>query len=139
MSCCEAIITRMPHILTREQSARKILAADIFGLSRTGTIKPWTDLRELADHIAEYTSRNLAYQDDALNAFRGLLGRSHFYSYFGPPLAVSDLPGLLKQHQDWSIGFARGLYWTPHCLGGVGTRGRWASLSRRPAFPSWLG
>jgi hypothetical protein len=53
-------------------------------------------------------------------------------------LAVSDLPGLLKQHQDWSIGFARGLYWTPHCLGGVGTGGRWASLSRRPAFPSWV-
>lgn len=140
ISCCEAIVTSISKKdkSNLDGSTKTSISADIFGLARFGG-KPSSELRELADHIREYTGRNLTVQDDALNAFRGMLMRSYFHSYFGIPLAFSNSQVLTDQdsEQDWNRAFARGLYWTPDYEREKGNGAERGSLSRRTDFPSW--
>jgi hypothetical protein len=103
---------------------------------RFGHAAPGPDLRQLAQHLQEYSRRSLTCHSDNLNAFRGLLGRSGFPSYFGIPVAPVDcwtsIVSMRKSPIKVHIGMARGLYWTP-----VRSMGKWSPLLRIPEFPSW--
>jgi hypothetical protein len=103
---------------------------------RFGHAAPGPNLRQLAQHLQEYSRRNLTYQTDNFNAFRGLLGRSGFPSYFGIPIAPADnrtsIASMRRSPIKVHIGIARGLYWTP-----VRSMVKWTALIRIPEFPSW--
>lgn len=103
---------------------------------RFGHTAPGPDLRQLAQHLQEYSRRNLTYSADNLNAFRGLLGRSGFPNYYGIPIAPADdkttIASIRRSPNKPHIGFARGLFWTP-----VRSNFKWTSLVRIPDFPSW--
>ena len=137
MSRCEAVVNGSNDRIKRSRSLTTTLSAEIFGLERTeedlhpSSVSP--ELRELADHIRAYTTRNLTYEDDALDAFRGVLRRSHFPTYYGIPIAPNDISEIGENAKDFNIGFARGLYWLPLRTGGGGR----IPLSRRSKFPSW--
>jgi hypothetical protein len=81
---------------------------------------------ELADHIFQYSGRSLTYADDMLIAFREVLNRTLFTTYYGMMIAQYDEPWPLESIDDCNLGFARGLAWLPS-----------QSLIRRPNFPSW--
>ncbi|KAK1773106.1 HET-domain-containing protein [Copromyces sp. CBS 386.78] len=95
-------------------------------------------LDQLIDLIGSYNKRQLSFQADALNAFRGLLSRVPFITYWGLP--CYELPRGTKQSKETYHSLAlqasdktaaslllRFLCWEPEstCLG------------RREGFPSW--
>ncbi|KAK3689764.1 heterokaryon incompatibility protein-domain-containing protein [Podospora appendiculata] len=136
MDRCEAVTINHdstsglgPPAAAREKQAsmnNNIFSAELIrGEHRTVDGPP---LRKFADHVAAYTSRTLSYQDDIMDAFRGLLAYSPFCTYFAIPIAPVDQPCALDSPELFNIGFARGLAWTPQ----LNTR-----PSRRPGFPSW--
>jgi Heterokaryon incompatibility protein (HET) len=133
MSCSESIVRAASKDSRNGRRVIKTLRADLFELPVLRKEKDCSMLRELVDNITEFTRRQLTYQDDALNAFRGLLARAQFPSYFGLPIAATDSPAEMTEARDWNIGFARGLYWTPHHF----AKFRRTGLSRRPGFPTW--
>lgn len=87
----------------------------------------------LADHISQYSRRQLSFQSDALNAMRGIFERfSHLANptlqYWGIPTNAAAYGGVSQMHlniQDW---FLLGLLWL---LDGE------SCTQRRPEFPSW--
>jgi hypothetical protein len=103
---------------------------------RFGHTAPGPELRQLAQHLQEFTRRTLTFSSDNLNAFRGILGRSGFPNYFGIPVAPSDdratIASIRRSPIKAHIGFARGLYWTP-----VRSNVKWTVLTRIHEFPSW--
>jgi hypothetical protein len=133
MSCCEATAIALSSE-TALASTPGVLSADIFG--HTADVvdydRPRTPLRKFADHVTQYTGRNLTYEMDIMNAFRGLLAKSQFHNYYGIPIAASDWEEA-KSPEDFDYGFARGLFWMPNYSGHGGR----ISLSRRENFPSW--
>ena len=141
MTCSESI-ERGPRLpMANTKNTNKTLRGNLFGRSRALALTQYSQLRQLADHITEYSSRELTYQEDALNAFRGLLTRSPFPTYYGIPIAATDHSEDMHSEEtwnagfaeaDWNIGFARGLYWTPKFLKFYHR----THLSRRPGFPS---
>lgn len=91
---------------------------------RTASLKS----AQLKDHIKEYTTRDLTYDSDSLNAFRGLLARHSHPSYWGIPLLCEE-----KRITCVDASFARGLCWQSlKCLGDDAIKHR-----RRPGFPTW--
>jgi hypothetical protein len=84
----------------------------------------------MTDHITEYSDRSLTYEKDTLDAFRGILLRGPFNSFFG----ILVMPN--KHHISISsdAGFATGLWWTPAL---VQRPEKHTRLQRRPHFPSW--
>jgi hypothetical protein len=141
MSCSEAVVNESSDRIECPKNTTTTLSAEIFGLERDNeSFRPSSrppEFRELVDHITAYTSRNLTYQDDALDVFRGVLKRSHFLTYYGIPLAPRDVSEIVECPKDFNIGFARGLYWLPLRT----TQGRRIHPSRRSKFPSgsWAG
>ncbi|KAE9365247.1 HET-domain-containing protein [Stipitochalara longipes BDJ] len=142
MTCSESIIREASLPTASTRIATTTLRADLFGRSGALASTKYSQLRQLADHITEYSGRELTYQEDALNAFRGLLTRSPFPTYFGIPIAATDHPEDMDSEKpwnigfaetDWNIGLARGLYWTPQFLRFYHR----THLTRRPGFPSW--
>lgn len=130
LTCCEAVIRDSDGIENFESSrSTTTLSAEIFGLDRWRDVGSKTEFRQLADHITGYTARIPTYQDDAPDAFRGILTRSPFHSYYGIPIAPSDGSKVLETSKDFNIGFARGLYWFPRVPSTL--------LSRHSKFPSW--
>ncbi|KAK4211612.1 hypothetical protein QBC37DRAFT_319890, partial [Rhypophila decipiens] len=68
----------------------------------------------LVHHIEVYSRRELTYEVDRLNAFRGLLSRSGFASYHGLPLYTPPFRGLdAPTSRNFDFAFARGLFWQP--------------------------
>ena len=78
------------------------------------------------DQIRAYTQRQLTYNDDILNAFRGLLNRSNFHSFWG--IYLYDYDHRMDGSELAGIGFAYGLFWEAKLHDG---------LARRKGFPSW--
>jgi Heterokaryon incompatibility protein (HET) len=68
-------------------------------------------LGSFASHLTSYTARNLTYESDRLNAFRGILNRQPCSSFWG----VSIFPMENLNHKDKcsnvNSGFAHGLLW----------------------------
>ncbi|KAI2488511.1 HET domain containing protein [Pyrenophora tritici-repentis] len=82
MSCCE---TDTDAGATSYSASHKIpmdLSRRIFHCEHQMA----EDTNDLFDQIEEYSSRSLTHKEDALNAFRGLLNRSRFYTYYGIPI-----------------------------------------------------
>lgn len=101
MNCSESIVRCTNGLAQSTTDATPMLRAGIFGrLSRSGAVEYCLELRLMADHITEYSSRSLTYSDDVLNAFRGLLARSQFHKYFGLPIATSNSPGEMTTDRD---------------------------------------
>lgn len=83
-----------------------------------------------------FTSRVLTYPTDILDAFRGILHRSGFVTFFGVPI----LP--LNSKLDPNIGFSMGLLWgrNPRLATNQlkhSTSETVSVYSRRNGFPSW--
>jgi hypothetical protein len=127
MSCCESVVSGRGNTTLRAAEGG-FLSVNIF--EDTG---PGPELRKFSDHLRQYTSRHLTLDSDALNAFRGFLARSKFWTYYGIPIAPIDSSTFIKTRIELDIGFARGLFWLPQGRGGW----RFKSLSRRSSFPSW--
>jgi hypothetical protein len=89
------------------------------------TFDGYTWLRHIWTDIVEYNKRNLSFAEDALDAFRGMLKASSFYSYWGIPFG----PRLC---QDTQADFICGLAW--RCQASAT---RTSTLSRRNGFPTW--
>ncbi|KAF1833535.1 seven-hairpin glycosidase [Decorospora gaudefroyi] len=92
-------------------------------------------LAELDDHIAEFSGRCLTYQGDALDAFRGLLTRSLFFTYYGVPIAPAANTHHSEHPEVFDFAMARGLNWKPTILNT--TQGARSTFARRREFPSW--
>ena len=78
------------------------------------------------DQVKDYTQRQLTYNNDVLMAFRGLLNRSNFHSFWG--IHLYDYVHLIDELELAEIGFASGLFWEAK---------QNDSLARRNGFPSW--
>lgn len=87
-------------------------------------------------HLFQYKSRQLTYEDDSLNAFKGVLSRSPFYTLWGIPIIFGL--GLRSQSESANMSFAVALWWPPSTNNGDGTR---RPARRRPGCPSssWVG
>lgn len=141
MSCCESIVSgRDDTTFTTEEGST--LGVNIFGNRNEKIFGSMFDIRSthtgnelriFAQHLSQYTSRNLTFESDALNAFLGYLARSQFWTFYGIPIAPTDSSTFMKTRVELDIGFARGLFWLPQPLGAWSFK----SLSRRCSFPSW--
>ena len=127
MSCCESIVSG------RDDTTFNAAEGGILGMNVFGGTPQGPELRKFAEHLSQYTSRYLTYDSDALNAFRGYLARSKFWTFYGIPIAPTDSSTFSKTRVELDLGFARGLFWFPQHRGGW----RFNSLSRRYNFPSW--
>ena len=84
-----------------------------------------------ADHsllqslLTEYRSRQLSMQSDSLNAFRGILSRLEYRSWWGIPFGPRDV----KERYRWQKGLIFGLTWSQSQSPGY--------HKRRVGFPSW--
>ncbi|RAK95542.1 HET domain-containing protein, partial [Aspergillus ibericus CBS 121593] len=91
--------------------------------------RPW----EFRTHLTHYSSRNLSYESDAINAFRGILARSTHTTYWGIPFLFQD--SSYPFVQDINLRFACALAWEPMYT--QNPIARESHLHRRPDFPSW--
>lgn len=102
---------------------------------------PWTDVEAtegveslmLGMHIERFVRRDLTYQSDALNAFRGLLKRSRLYNYYGICVACDTLDPTTLTEDKINVAFASQLAWKSFDTINCNHRNR----SRRGEFPSW--
>ena len=141
MTCCEAIHSaEAMEVPEREDRMTKrrnfeLLSADILepgsgddrNLRLLSESPRPTELRQLADHVRQFTSRRLSYLEDIVHAFRGLLSRVPFQSFWGIPIALYDTAVECKplRSQDVSLRFLRGLYWLPSYKGKRKSVGHW--------------
>lgn len=116
---------------TSETMRRGSIAHAISQAEPRDSIK--SPIEELTDHITEYNCRDLRFEADVLDAFRGMLARSTLYIFYGVPLAV-DLSIILPQESQYDRGFAKGLCWHRHPRSQIRQR---RALQRRQNFPSW--
>jgi hypothetical protein len=82
----------------------------------------------------EFTKRNLTRKEDILNAFRGILQKSSFITFWGVPVIRQN------SNIDPNTGFALGHLWIkrPHWTIPSHIRGQGTVVSaRRDGFPTW--
>ena len=100
----------------------------IFEPRSGAVIEPTT----LQTHLLEYHRRNMTYESDALNAFRGILAQSGHRSYWGIPITIGCKIGGHGQRNDMpSCSLVHWLIWEFRPGTGSG------SLQRRTDFPTW--
>ncbi|KAH7076828.1 heterokaryon incompatibility protein-domain-containing protein [Paraphoma chrysanthemicola] len=129
MTCREAVTVHLPRTRPRTyvRNGIETIGASIFqGEHRT---LRGNHGRDFANHVTEYSSRNFTLEEDKLNAFRGLLSRELFFTFFGIPILLFE-----KQlDRAFDAAFALGLWWTS-----VNRRLDYQeSLERIPQLPSW--
>ncbi|KAK3347614.1 heterokaryon incompatibility protein-domain-containing protein [Neurospora tetraspora] len=93
------------------------------------------DIQDLLPLIEGYGRRQLSFQADALDAFRGLLSRVSIVTYWGIP--AYDLPqshrgSFVLDGSEADALFLQCLFWIP-----LHTATRTQYLGRREGFPSW--
>ncbi|KAK1919321.1 hypothetical protein P3342_009045 [Pyrenophora teres f. teres] len=125
MSCCETDTDAGATSYHASHKSPMDLSKRLFHCEHQST----ADTDDLFAQIGEYSGRILSHEEDALNAFRGLLNRSRFYTYYGlPVVSINNQPELPAKSGDMNLGFARGLLW----------KGKYKTkLIRRQDFPSW--
>lgn len=90
---------------------------------------------DLEIHIARYMKRSLTYQHDALNAFKGILSRCSFHSYWGVPLITSQKEPSDETTSVSTSAFLLGLGW--QVSRGTGQPSGTVQISRYNTMPSW--
>ncbi|KAK4209114.1 heterokaryon incompatibility protein-domain-containing protein, partial [Rhypophila decipiens] len=125
----EAVLSRRAPFLTDFQD---FIYLDP-GQEVTSDLSP---LDILKGHIVRYTSRQLSYQEDIRNAFRGVLSRSPFLSFWGIPISLQDEPGDLQAstERDLELGFLRNIFWFPERSS---ANNQSNAIFPRDGFPSW--
>jgi Heterokaryon incompatibility protein (HET) len=104
---------------TDHEPSGTFLGPDLFQMSSRGigrfaaTSWPLLDLQ-----LQEYTSRDLTFASDSLDAFRGILKRSRHKTYWGIPIFLEKKIKWMGRFQpgtsdDINLGFAYGLIWAP--------------------------
>lgn len=82
---CE-VLPRFPKLRDNNNVA-KLTLKNLFSLSKPERkLENETRLQRLAEQANIYARRSLTFDSDALNAFRGVLTREQYWSYFGVPL-----------------------------------------------------
>lgn len=102
-----------PATVDRGLSSQQVIQLNGIRLSpidRAGSWNYHSRTIYLSKQIYEYTSRNLKYKSDALNAFRGILVRSERYSSCGHPLYIRQ-GEKVDRLQRGMFDFLRGLAW----------------------------
>ncbi|KAF2819457.1 HET-domain-containing protein [Ophiobolus disseminans] len=125
MHCCEALVVWSQAVLATSQTA--VMSAALFHDEQIEYSR--SEVQAFTDHIAEFSRRTLTFEDDVLNAFRGLLSRASFHTLYGIPVINYGIK------TDFNIGFAAGLWWQPTLL--RGHHRPFVPLKRRSCFPSW--
>ncbi|KAK5655511.1 hypothetical protein OQA88_5782 [Cercophora sp. LCS_1] len=76
------------------------------------------------------------YPTDILDAFKGILSKAPFFSYWGIPIAIYDTAPECNQlsPREIELGFLRCLLWSPSF---DYKKGFGVPLTRRQGFPSW--
>jgi hypothetical protein len=125
MRCCEAVKVQHRSQLGKRDVDLGMMNADMFQRKHRSTDgSPWWCYTY---HVTEYSGRVLTYEADKLNAFRGVLSRIPFYTFYGVPMALDDDNSSIYDWRSSNIGIARGLWWSPvH-----------QPLRRIRQFPSW--
>ncbi|OQV03634.1 hypothetical protein CLAIMM_08651 [Cladophialophora immunda] len=91
---------------------------------------------EITEDVREYTIRDLSFDSDFLNAFRGVLRRSGLHSLCG--VIALEAKNRLYAQRDLESGFALGLFWAGQDRYFTRTPGQGpARTTRRPGFPTW--
>ena len=81
--------------------------------------------------VEDYTKMNLSYISDSHNAFRGILGRTPVYTYFGVPFRDNDRTAKPNRADG---DFAKGLAWTQRTQF---PRLKKQPLQPIPGLPTW--
>jgi hypothetical protein len=129
MTCQEAVET-LPYMSIAPPETRAMtttLSLEIFGHEKPhrSTSRPQVAyLQNFYSNLVQYKRRQLTYDSDSLNAFKGILARSPFHSFWGIPIPT------VTSSTD-SV-FTRGLWWRTKFNNEFP-----GSLRRRHAFPSW--
>lgn len=139
MNCWESIYSPLDKLHAKDKSRfGDEVRGGMFGRSTThnfGTLVPdemkLTEVfNQYASAIQDYSSRELTYDSDSLNAFRGIIERyskhrHHIYAIWGLPYSA-------EFGRRWSY-FALALAWS-HAQSGWGSSN---PPKRREEFPSW--
>ena len=104
MTCSGALLPGIEYAQDQTLGSRGALHLDILdgrleGLILTGRVRSVKPIERLSDHLRAFTDRSLSREDDILNAFRGILARSSFRTFYGIPTLVStnaDISHLLN-------------------------------------------
>lgn len=103
------------------------LGATLFGYSSTAPPGYFYDR-------LQYSKRNLSFERDILDGFRGVLQRSSFVTYWGIPITLPN-SGI-----DPNVGLALGFLWMRRPRRSISPHLRTAQrkqISRRHGFPTW--
>ncbi|OJJ73705.1 hypothetical protein ASPBRDRAFT_513854 [Aspergillus brasiliensis CBS 101740] len=146
---CESTVLSTAHLspMATAQTAAKPTSNDVLDSARfthqksqdpsyysTTPSRQWP----FRTHLSHYSSRNLSYNSDAINAFRGILARSDYPTYYGIPfLFGGESCYTLASNPDFR--FACALAWEPiYQPPRIGTsNGDDGHLNQRSEFPSW--
>ncbi|ERF69029.1 hypothetical protein EPUS_08379 [Endocarpon pusillum Z07020] len=113
---CEAVGGSLGIVHAKETDRGAI--SSVF-LGRTREPPKWNFLgerlpkpnTEFWSRVEQYTARQLTYPSDALNAFRGILARAAYFSYWGVPIMIKPCESEYAASSDLNAGFAFGLAW----------------------------
>lgn len=142
MNCFESVYFPLDKLHVKDQSKyREVIRAGMFGRGTkhnfgklaTENISPADVFRRYWSAIQDYTSRELSYDSDSLNAFRGIIERytklsMHYYAIWGLPY------GKPVQDKYREYLFAASLSWR-HTQNSSESSEQ--SNRRRRSFPSW--
>ncbi|KAH7087036.1 heterokaryon incompatibility protein-domain-containing protein [Paraphoma chrysanthemicola] len=129
MTCREAFTSHQPltHPKGSPRDRAGMMSPQIFRYEYQRTHEDRDT--DFMDHVREYTSRNFTHEEDILDAFRGLLSRVKFFTFFGIPIMSTRLLTDISVNS----AFAQGLWWCPL----IKLMQRPTPLRRRHQFPSW--
>ncbi|MCJ1396728.1 hypothetical protein MMC18_009620 [Xylographa bjoerkii] len=136
MNCCESFQENRQLLHSQKgDKALRFMHSGIFSTRATSdftsfsTEKPELRLQRLREIIIEYSSRDLSYDEDSLNAIAGII--THFCEIEATSSTVSHLYGLPFLYRDGQIQhFSHGFLW----IHDIKTS---EDAYRRENFPSW--
>lgn len=90
-------LPRLPRLINYHQSG-EINIGSVFGggTADQASSTDMTILRSFLSLANEYLKRDITFESDTLNAFRGMLNRLEYFSFFGVPLITREGRDLCK-------------------------------------------
>ena len=90
------------------------------------------DADDIRNYINTFNQRELTYSSDAFDAFRGILKKSRYHSYWGIPFGGDLFQGAASR----KIGLVESFLWSLLWCSDPDTQTH-ATVSRRSYFPTW--